>query len=87
MALQEVQYNSAYPAYALHKAHLSSAGASSLLKTASGALAQGVGVDPAVISFFTNQNNSPASGKPPAYLNVLFFDAESPESEAIRETV
>jgi len=87
LALQEVQYNSAYPAYALPKAHLSSAGAGSLLKTASGALAQGVGVDPAVIPFFTNQNNSPATGKPRAYLNVLFFDAESPESEAIRETV
>ena len=69
------------------KAYLSSAGAGSLPKTASGALAQGVGVDPAVVSFFTNQNNSPATGKPRAYLNVLFFDAESPESEAIRETV
>jgi len=58
-----------------------------LLKTASGALAQGVGVYPAVVSFFTNQNNSTATGKPHAYLNMLFFDAESPESEAIREAV
>jgi RHS repeat-associated protein len=53
-----------------------SAGAGGLLKTASSTLAQGVGLDPMVVSFFTNQNNNPIPGKPKAYLNVLFFDEQ-----------
>jgi RHS repeat-associated protein len=53
-----------------------SAGAGGLLKTASGALAQGVGLDPSVVSFFTQQNNNPQSGRPKAYLNILFFDEQ-----------
>jgi hypothetical protein len=53
-----------------------SAGVGGLLKTASSTLAQGVGVDPLVVSFFTNQNNNPQSGRPKAYLNVLFFDEQ-----------
>jgi hypothetical protein len=28
------------------------------------------------LSFFNNQNNNPAPGKPKAYLNVLFFDEQ-----------
>jgi len=53
-----------------------SAGAGGLLKTASSTLAQGVGVDPLAISFFTNQNSSSLPDKPKAYLNVLFFDEQ-----------
>ena len=47
-----------------------------MLKTASSTLAQGVGLDPMVVSFFTNQNNNPVAGRPKAYLNVLFFDEQ-----------
>jgi RHS repeat-associated protein len=53
-----------------------SPGAGGLLKTASSTLAQGVGLDPMVVSFFTNQNNNPVAGRPKAYLNVLFFDEQ-----------
>jgi RHS repeat-associated protein len=53
-----------------------SPGAGGLLKTASTTLAQGVGLDPMVVSFFTNQNNNPVAGRPKAYLNVLFFDEQ-----------
>jgi carbamoylphosphate synthase small subunit len=36
------------------------------------ALANGVTADPQAVNFFNNQNNTPAVGKPKAYLNVLF---------------
>ena len=53
-----------------------SAGAGGLLKTASASVAQGVGFDPAVVALFTGQNNTAQTGKPNAYLNVLFFDEQ-----------
>jgi RHS repeat-associated protein len=53
-----------------------SVGAGGLLKTASSTLAQGVGLDPMAISFFSNQNSSSLPTKPKAYLNVLFFDEQ-----------
>jgi hypothetical protein len=36
------------------------------------ALAKGVTADPQAVNFFNNQSNTPAVGKPKAYLNVLF---------------
>jgi RHS repeat-associated protein len=53
-----------------------SAGTGTLLKTASASLAQGVGLDPAVVALFNGQNNTAQPGKPKAYLNVLFFDEQ-----------
>ena len=53
-----------------------SAGSGTLLKTASASLAQGVGLDPAVVALFNGQNNTAQPGKPKAYLNVLFFDEQ-----------
>jgi hypothetical protein len=53
-----------------------SAGSGTLLKTASASLAQGVGLDPAVVALFNGQNNTAQAGKPKAYLNVLFFDEQ-----------
>ncbi len=53
-----------------------SSAAGGLLKAASGTVAQGVGLDPSVVTFFTSQDNNPQSGKPKAYLNVLFFDEQ-----------
>ena len=53
-----------------------SLGSGALVKGAGTALAGGVSADPAAVSFFANQNNTPAAGRPKAYLNVLFFDEQ-----------
>jgi RHS repeat-associated protein len=55
---------------------ISNSAGAGILKTASGTLAEGVGLDPAVVSFFNNQNNTPVAEKPRAYLNILFFDEQ-----------
>ena len=52
-----------------------SAGAGSLLKTATTPLAQRVGTDPLAAAFFTQQNTQSQANRPKAYLTVLFFDA------------
>jgi RHS repeat-associated protein len=53
-----------------------SIGSGALLKGAGTSLANGVSADPQAVNFFNNQNNTPAAGKPKAYLNVLFFDEQ-----------
>ena len=53
-----------------------SLGSGALVKGAGTALASGVSADPAAVSFFANQNSTPAAGRPKAYLNVVFFDEQ-----------
>jgi hypothetical protein len=63
-----------------------SAATSAVAKAAAPQIANQAGINTAFASLLTSNASGSGGNMPKAYLNIVFFDAESPESVAIRET-